>query len=194
MLWCEFQWVWAATALLLTAHIACLLVWLHLPMAILGKLSIFLASPTFCSLHCILGFTLTAHHPLRSCLRDPNFATHCLPSQAFLWNLGGNLHVSITPVFSMHEKLGWRQDLLPGWAVAWLPWTWLLQWLLSIWVAEPCGPGHVWLPGTLFKSKMFQMSVDIFTLWSGNNGWSLDNSWDALKASFLSYLLLFMYL
>jgi hypothetical protein len=57
-----------------------------------------LAPLTFSGLHCIFVFTLIALGIILSGAphRYSDHATHCLVYQAFLWNLSGSLHDSIT--------------------------------------------------------------------------------------------------
>jgi hypothetical protein len=69
--------------LLFTTHMVSLLGWLHLlSMAFISKRSMFLASSTSYSLHCIFDFTLTASNiflPGAAC-KDPNRDTYGVAS------------------------------------------------------------------------------------------------------------------
>jgi hypothetical protein len=57
---------------------------------------------------------------------NPNPATHCWTSQAFIWNRGGSLHNPITLAFGMPAKSashGQCQDWLRAQAIAEPPLT-----------------------------------------------------------------------
>jgi hypothetical protein len=88
----------APTALLVVDHVVFLLGWLcSLRAAFLGSCSTFLAPPISWGLHCIFGFTLTAHAlPSQGLPAGIQPATCCLDSQAFLWSPRGSLHDSVT--------------------------------------------------------------------------------------------------
>jgi hypothetical protein len=87
-----------------------------LPEDFLGKCSMFQVSPLYCHLHPYAYI----HHPLRGCLQGIQPSTHCLDSQAFLWNLGRSLHDLATLAFCMPAKpasCGGCQGLLPCLAI-----------------------------------------------------------------------------
>jgi hypothetical protein len=89
------------------AHIASLLGRLHsLFVTFLHRWFTLMASPTYCGLHYIFGFTITASHVTLSWTpcRESKSVTHWLTSQAFLWNMGGSLYDLITLGCCMFAK------------------------------------------------------------------------------------------
>jgi hypothetical protein len=88
-------------------------------------------------LNCIFGFTLPASPiaPSGAACRNPNIATHCLASQAFLWNLGWILCDPIALAFCILAK-----------TTSHGPWTMLawtvarLSWILDT-IASDCQDG-----------------------------------------------------
>lgn len=106
----------------------------------------FLTSPTFWESHCTFNFIFPA-----SCTHFTG--AHCLSSQAFLWNLGGNLHNPTALAFCMPKQpAAHRQGLLqlkqyPGSLGSWL------QWPLSAWHSSV-----KWIPGNQFPRWSFLSS------------------------------------
>lgn len=61
--------------------------------------------------------------PLRAC-GDPDFPINRANPRAFLWNLGGRIHYSLTHALCLSAKPAWRdlnQSLLPAGAVGCIP-------------------------------------------------------------------------
>jgi hypothetical protein len=133
------------------------------------------SSPTSYSLYYTFSFTFTASwiDSFRCYYRYLDSATYFLDSQAFLWDLGGSIHASITLALFMPAKLashGQCQSLSPFQSVS-----------------VPHGYSHLWVPGQLNMEKHYP-SVFFFLRERLSNeftilqprawyGWGLANSW-----------------
>jgi hypothetical protein len=152
----------------------------------------FLASPTSWSLYCNLSFTLTNSHISLSedACRDPDPATHCLISQAFMWT------------FWWKPPWPHKSCILHACKVS-IIWMMLRSTtsLSSIWVPVDLACSGFWVSrcwketslcgfmqaGHLSSSLLSQSLSNKFTILDlgALNEWSLANFWDALKALFL---------
>lgn len=151
-----------------------------------NKRSTSLASPTFWSLHCSLGFSITTSYTVSS-------RVHCLASQVFFYNLGGRFPDPATLTFCIQLKsapLSCFQSLPPAGAVARFPTLLAVGfkcvdcWELRIksWRKTLINHCHsrTWCPGSLFSKQ----SLPLLHFWD-YKGWNPAGSCDVLRMPFL---------